>query len=162
MAPKPEQLIDTNVAFVADSPRPDECAASCVEVLRGFHQATSLLALDRGGEILREYLHNRQGNPNGAGDAFIMWACRNQGDPDRCRLVDIDPNHDRVWTEFPEDPDLLGFDRSDRKFVAVAIKLGSRPLIFNATDSDWRNYSTPLARYVNVIDLCPDQLKKSP
>jgi hypothetical protein len=133
-----------------------------MEVLKGFHQGTSLLALDRGGRILREYLENRQGNPKGAGDAFIIWACRFQGDPTRCRLVDIEPDHDRVWIEFPDDPDLTGFDLSDRKFVAVAIKLGSGPLIYNATDSVWHKFFTPLARYVNVIELCPDQLKESP
>lgn len=50
------------------------------------------------------------------------------------------------------------FDRSDRKFLAVAVA-GKAPVL-NAADSDWREHSDLMARLgVEVCELCPEELK---
>ena len=56
--------------------------------------------------------------------AFFIWIIRNRWNPEACEEVSIteDPNSldGCDFAEFPNDPDLDGFDRDDRKFVAVA------------------------------------------
>ena len=66
------------------------------------------------------------------------------GDPGAPQIVaskfSITPRRDDSanFVEFPLDTELAGFDRSDRKFVAVALVSGSAPDGFmNAVDSDW-------------------------
>jgi hypothetical protein len=59
--------------------------------------------------------------------------------------------------EFPEDPDLAGFDPSDRKFVAVALKSSCAPEIANAADSDWYIYGERLEKHgIRLKFLCPE------
>jgi hypothetical protein len=126
-----------------------------VDCLESFTQQRQQLFLDASGEILEEYgkqvLH---GAPQGVGDAFYVWAVTYQATPSTCQLVNITSDEDWEYVEFPHDEDLRKFDRSDRKFVAVAIASGQNPTIFNATDSDWRNHAEPLSKYVNVEELC--------
>jgi len=60
------------------------------------------------------------------------------------------------FSEFPDNPELEGFDHSDRKFVAVAIASRVYPDIYNATDSDWYNFQEALERDgLKIIQLCP-------
>lgn len=67
------------------------------------------------------------------------------------------------FEEFPTDPRLASFDASDRKFVAVAIKAGSKPPVLNAVDSDWWNHLSVLREHgVKVEFLCPDQFQDEP
>ena len=61
-------------------------------------------------------------------------------------------------TSFPEAEDVATFDRSDRKFVAVALVHGGQPPIYNAVDSDWSEHAQALARHgVRVEELCLDE-----
>jgi hypothetical protein len=125
-------------------------------------QARGLLLVDDFQRILTEYRHHASlsGQP-GLGDAFLRWAWDNQANPDHCEQVQITPCIDRGFDEFPSDPGLSGFDRSDRKFVAVAMASGRDPVIYNATDTDWWIYRIPLKRSgVRVQFLCPDLMKK--
>jgi len=56
-------------------------------------------------------------------------------------------------------PALAGFDRSDRKFVAMALASGSTPDVLNAVDSDWADYFAALARNgVKLKFLCPQHV----
>ena len=90
-----------------------------------------------------------------------MWLWNNQANPASCRQVAITPRDPggRVFEEFPDDAALAGFDRDDRKFVTVALASGEHPVILNATDSDWRDFSNALARHdVLTRFLCPDLL----
>lgn len=60
-------------------------------------------------------------------------------------------------TDFPDDEMLAGFDRDDRKFVAVAIASGESPPILNASDTDWHDHRQALSRHgVAVEFVCPE------
>lgn len=92
------------------------------------------------------------------GDAFLKWLWSNQANPERCQQVAITPIEDDPmdFAEFPADPALAGFDRSDRKFVAVAVGSGREPAILNATNSDWWDCRGTLgANGIRLEFLCP-------
>ncbi len=153
-------VLDTNVAVVANR-RADHadpsCVRACLDALAVVREQT--LLLDDGRRILREYLDNLSstGQP-GAGDAFVKWVLTVQADPRHCRTIPITPlrNHPDDFEEFPRDAALADFDRSDRKFVAVALASGLHPPILNAVDSDWRDHGAALQRHgVQVRFLCP-------
>jgi hypothetical protein len=81
----------------------------------------------------------------------------NQANPDWCEQIHLTPIADtsRDFEEFPSDPELARFDRSDRKWVAVARASADDPVILNAVDSDWWEYRDRLARHGVRIDfLC--------
>jgi hypothetical protein len=64
------------------------------------------------------------------------------------------------FKEFPAAPGLATFDRSDRKFVAVACAHPSRPHILQATDAKWVGWSAPLARAgVHVRFVCEHEIR---
>ena len=79
--------------------------------------------------------------------------------PDRCESVEITPRNDLEddFHEFPDDPALANFDRSDRKYVAVARASQQSPVILNATDSDWWHHRETFEKHGVVIEfLCPE------
>lgn len=118
------------------------------------------ILVDACGLILREYRKNlRHETAPGIGFAFLRWAHDGQGSA-ACRHVRITrrPGSDEDYEEFPSDPALSGFDRSDRKFVAVALASGEDPWIANALDSDWAvHHSVLLAHGVRVRFVCPSR-----
>lgn len=149
--------MDTNVGVVAnerDSHASPDCVIACVDALEQITAGRARLVLDDGWEILSEYLrHLSSSGQPGPGDAFVKWALNNLANPDRCERVPLD------LQAFPEDPDLAAFDRSDRKFVVLALASDSRPPIWNAVDSDWWRFREALGRAgVEVTFLCPDQV----
>lgn len=155
-------VIDTNVAVVASrrSPQADErCVAACIARLHMVQQSGGLLIDDKG-LILNEYTRNlgHRGQP-GAGHAFVKWAHDHQAIPANVRQVQITPRTNGGWRrfdEFPDQPNLSTFDKSDQKFVAVAIASGDNPPILNAVDSDWWNHRAALANAGVTVDfLCP-------
>ncbi len=63
---------------------------------------------------------------------------------------------DGSYVDFPDDPDLAGFDLNDRKFVAVALASKLDPEILNASDTDWWIHRESLERNrVRIRFLCP-------
>jgi proteasome lid subunit RPN8/RPN11 len=91
------------------------------------------------------------------GDAFLKWVLSNQGNRQRCEQIQITEISEYNFAEFPSDPNLDGFDLSDRKFVAVAIAHPHKPPILNAVDSDWGDFRVQLATHrVEVEFICPD------
>jgi hypothetical protein len=61
------------------------------------------------------------------------------------------------FAEFPDSESLKNFDKSDRKFVAVALTHHAKPAIANAVDSDWHNHQQALAEHGVKLDfLCPE------
>ena len=159
-------IVDTNVAIVAnrrdDAPASSDCLLRCIELLNEFNDGQRQLVIDDNWYILGEYQHKlrSEGQP-GVGDYFLRWVLTNRKDPRRCELMHITPRDarqdNRDFAEFPPTPDLQGFDRSDRKFVAVALVHPERPPIVNATDSDWWYYRDALATHrVQVKFICPD------
>lgn len=159
------KVIDTNVAVVANEgsePSDLKCQLECVGLLKEA-RSRGVVLLDTAGEILSEY--RKHLSPTGEpriGDIFYKHLMDHQYDDDKCILVDLaidDTNGE--YCAFPQDPRLEKFDNDDRKFVAVALASGLDCEIFNAVDSDWRDFSAALVAIgVRVNELCPDCLKQ--
>lgn len=155
-------VVDTNVLTTAngrDTHAPPECIRACIHALVAIQHGI-LIVIDDGWRILREYQRNASssGQP-GVGDAFLLWLLRNQANPSRCQRVSLTTRRgtEEAFDEFPDDPDLEGFDRSDRKFVAAARASTRMPSVLNATDTDWHHYRETLARHgVQINFLCPN------
>jgi hypothetical protein len=161
-------VVDTNVPVVANGraaqagPR---CVLACVAALQEVHDS-GVVVLDEGMRVLQEYMDNlsMSGQP-GVGDFFMKWVWETQAVPERCERITITPREQdsEDFEEFPRDPELAGFDRKDRKFVALALASPRRPIVLNAVDSDWWAFGAALARHgVNINNLCPDQLEATP
>jgi hypothetical protein len=156
-------IIDTNVPIVANGKTPQaslQCIRSCVQKLQEIQQK-HIVVLDSKWYIVTEYKKklSDKGQP-GVGDVFLKWLLTNQNNSRCCQLVEITPTSDDNFEEFPQDESLSNFERSDRKFVAVAIVHSQHPPIVNATDSDWSNFQEALANYgVKVEFLCPELQK---
>jgi hypothetical protein len=120
----------------------------------------SVILIDDTGAILGEYRTylSHSGQP-GVGDFFFKWLWDKQWDPKHCRQVQITPSSTRGFDEFPDDPELSGFDPSDRKFVAIASALS--PDVLNASDTDWWPVRKALIRNgVRIQFLCPELMTK--
>jgi len=155
-------VVDTNVPIVVNRRASNaslQCVLACVRRLRQI-QAEQVLVLESGWLILHEYADNlcSEGQP-GVGDAFFRWVLTNRKNTQRCQLVDLTPlpsaNGEMGFAEFPDSPDLDGFDYSDRKFAAVANAHPTHPPILNAVDSDWQQYLDALTKQgIRVEFLC--------
>ncbi len=157
-------MMDTNVARVANGKTEQAlpvCVLQCVLTLHRIRDEQCVL-LDDKNLIYNEYKKclSYSGQP-GPGDAFFKWLHDNQGYLEYCRKVMVTLDPDREFKEFPDDPDLVSFDRSDRKFVAVALASGTEPEILNASDTDWRDHYQELRRHgVTVVFLCPELMNR--
>lgn len=153
-------VVDTNVLVVANDlfhqTGPD-CVEACTQELIRTQRDRRLL-LDWGREILGEYQRQVAGpGQGGVGTEFFKRAAA-QADVS-VAFVHITADGDRGFREFPEDPELETFDRSDRKFVAVAVASGNNPEIVHAADRGWKRHREPLARLgirVRRIARCPE------
>jgi hypothetical protein len=158
-------VVDTNVPIVANggtrsrtveriaSP---ECRIKAIEFLE-LLVTQGRIILDFGGEIQAEYLRhlNPRGQP-GVGDRFLQVVL-NSG-PTRVERVELGKTEGE-FDDFPNDPNLTAFDRSDRKFVAAGRK--AKASIANATDSDWlEHHAALLANHVRVHFICGCDKKK--
>ncbi len=151
-------VVDTNVLVVANTASPSSqvsisCIEACVDLLDKIKEAHTLV-LDRNRLILGEYERQALTKQVGPGQAFMKWLYSNLF-TGRCDMIDITPQGNS-FTEFPQDDALAGFDPSDHKFVAVALTHPAKPPIYNATDSDWAQHYSALAKYVRIEFLCPD------
>ncbi|NQT36797.1 MAG: hypothetical protein HQ581_04875 [Planctomycetes bacterium] len=158
-------VVDTNVAVVANGKSPQagpQCVLACIEALRTA--IDEIVVLDDRRRILREYMGNLMAGQPGAGNMFMKWVFVNQAVPSRCELVPLTPRSTdpEDFSEFPDGEALSGFDRSDRKFVAVALASQNSPKILNAVDSDWWDFRVQLAEHgVRVSFLCPGQFDEN-
>lgn len=157
-------VIDTNVLHVANN-NAQQAGPTCVlNVISRLENVrdSNRVALDNCGFILKEYLDQKfhfLGQP-GVGDAFFKWLFENQANSTVCESVTVTPLDDdgKGFVEFPKSPELDGFDRSDRKFVAVALASKNAPPILNAVDSDWWEFREALAENGVIVEfLCLDQ-----
>jgi hypothetical protein len=156
-------VIDTNVAVVANclpgknqQPEvPDACILRCIQFIDRI-TSEGMVVVDENWRILGEYLRNlRSSGQPGVGDRFLKWILRNQHDPTKCEIVTITETSPGNFVQFPNDPNLQGFDPSDQKFVAVAAAHGAKPPIYYATDRNWPKYAPALAKHgITVIGLC--------
>lgn len=154
-------VVDTNVLCVANRRTPHASAQCVQQTVRALQtvSTTGHLVLDRGLLIMSEYRGCANAGQPGVGDAFLKWVLTNWANRERCTLVTITPNADRQFEEFPNNPALTGFDRDDRKFVAVALAHPELPPILNAVDTDWWEFREALETHgVRIEFLCPDAM----
>ncbi len=161
---KTEVVVDTNVPITANfkaGQADSECEAACIRALRQVQTERRTL-LDDKWLIIEEYRkHLSHSGQPGLGDAFFKWLWENQANPRHCRYVSITRHADREFADFPDDLRLEPFDRSDRKFVAVALASGTGPELLNATDTDWWHDRQALVENgINVVFLCPELMKR--
>ena len=153
-------VVDTNVAIAANGRGTHadiRCQLDCVQRLKSL-VAGERVAIDDGNLILDEYKNhlNFSGGP-GVGDVFFKHVFNNQYQGERVRRVAVTPAEDdqRGFEELPENT----FDRSDRKFLAVAVAAGA--VVLNATDSDWGEQAALMDTLgVEVNQLCPQHALK--
>jgi hypothetical protein len=153
--------VDVNVAIVANgssSQADSACVLACIDALTEVKEH-GIIVLDDGLRIINEYRRHLSfsGQP-GLGDFFFKWMHDNQAVDGRCERVSLTPRNGDPgdFVEFPDDPALNSFDRSDRKYVAAALSSRLAPRILNAVDTDWWNHRTALeANGVQIKFLCP-------
>lgn len=160
-------LVDTNVPKTAnlstqpdpDSDVPDACVLACIEAIE--HVTTKGgLVIDAGDEIFDEYRQqlSMQGQP-GVGDRFMKWVHDNRWKLPDAQRVKINRNNDS-YDEFPTHDGLKNFDKSDRKFVAVANAHIDKPPILQATDSKWWGWKDALGEIgISVRFLSREYIK---
>ncbi|MGO9058379.1 MAG: hypothetical protein ACLQU2_13500 [Candidatus Binataceae bacterium] len=159
-------MVDTNVAVAADgrSSCSKGCAMICLERILEITNGKALLAIDDGWRVIEEYKGNiRQGGQRGVAETFLKWVLTNHKNPQRCHRVAIRPKDDDPddFVEFPEHAGLAGFDRSDRKFVAVAAGHKRRPPVLQGTDAKWWGWRVALAECgITVEFLCAEEMRE--
>jgi hypothetical protein len=159
-------VVDTNVPIAAngDSAVSPECAERCIDAILKVTQGFERLALDDAGLIVDEYRHMLVAGQQGVGHEFLKWVYNTQWDSVYCEQVPITrvaaSADDCDFEEFPKHEALARFDRSDRKFVAVAAAHPDRPPILEAADVKWVGWAAALAEVgVNLELLCEHEIK---
>jgi len=153
-------VVDTNVPIVANG-RPDPSRGSQIPAPSCQLAAVNalILVVERGtvvldytNQILSEYARhlNPSGQP-GTGDLFLMHLY--QSIPGKVDRVDLPLKADGDFQDFPTDPALQSFDRSDRKFAALSRR--ERIPVLTATDTDWLQHRSGLeANGVSIDFVC--------
>lgn len=156
-------VIDTNVTIVANGGHAEAslcCVSSCIAALGEAKEAGVLI--DDEFLIIDEYKKHLSfsGQP-GVGDAFFKWLWSNQENSEVCRKIHITPSDENFssFEEFPTDARLEAFDRSDKKFVAVATASNEDPEILNAVDTDWWIFREALNHHgIRIRFLCAETM----
>jgi hypothetical protein len=158
-------VVDTNVATTANGVNhgaPSECVAASARALQEVMKSGHLF-LDAGGLIVDEYRDNlNAGGQPGPGDAFLKWVLRHEWAGERITRVAITPgSHDAEdFAELPKPPAGITYDRSDRKFLAVAAAHPDSPPILQSFDSKWWGWKAALSSAgVTIHFLCPEAIE---
>lgn len=157
-------IVDTNVILVANRQHEDvdeACVLACAKHLQAI-MTDGRVAIDDAYRVLEEYQHKttpRAGQR--IGDRFVRWLLRNNANPERCDRIALVEHSERGFENFPSDARLANFDRSDRKFVAVALAHPEHPTISQASDSKWLGWAEALHDHgVEVEFLCPRTIQR--
>ena len=153
-------VVDTNVVIAANGRYTHAdplCRLTCSERLARLVK-TGVVAIDESGLILEEYRGycNFSGGPS-VDDAFFRHIFNSPYQGNRVLRTRVTPIDDDKggFEELPENR----FDRSDRKFLAVAV--ASSGVVVNATDSDWHEHGALMDELnVEVEQLCPQHASK--
>lgn len=152
-------VVDTNITIAANgnsSHASPECQLACIETLEkaSSGKKNQTVLLDDLDLIFAEYSKHLsyRGQP-GVGDMFFKFLHDNKHLSQSVRLVTITPNTDDT-TGFDELPSNT-IDKSDRKFLAVALK-GDASIV-NALDTDWYEQREFLNKIgVKIIQICEE------
>lgn len=158
-----EVIVDTNVPLTADGNHmSDACRSCCAEFVKSVIRGDHKVVLDNQWHILGEYQNKMpSGTQNSFGRQFLKYVYSNQCNPDRIKQVGISFTGTDDFEEFPEKLRTIGFDASDRKFVATAVSNNGKAPIVQATDSKWIGWESALKREkVKVRFLCKEELTR--
>lgn len=157
-------VVDTNVATTANghSTAPADCVAASAIALKHVMD-NGHVYLDDHDAIVSEYRSNLcAGGEPGPGDAFLKWLLTHEWGGQRVTHVPITRKLEdhQDYMELPAPPDGTVYDRSDRKFLAVAAAHENHPPILQSFDSKWWGWRTALrAIGVRVHFLCPKAIE---
>jgi hypothetical protein len=158
-------VVDTNVAATANNANPAAGAQCVAASARALHSVMTSghVFLDHGGRIVGEYRRrlNAKGQP-GAGDLFLKWLLTNEWSDKRVTRVPLTPrsHDDEDFEELPPPPEGVRYDRSDKKFLAVAAAHPEHPVILQSFDSKWWGWRAALAKIgVHVHFLCQPEIE---
>lgn len=158
-------IIDTNVFIKAalgiasiDTDIDSKCIKACANFIDECrYNSEIVLVLDCRGEMIKEYEKhlNSKGKRTLSTELFI-WVCQLA----KRDYVVINKNQERGYDEFLTNDDLVGFDMSDRKFVAVAKAHAENPPIYQGSDSRWLQFRNALHEEgVTVKFLCEEYVE---
>lgn len=158
---KPVYIMDTNVAKIADfddSPQASpECQQACVQFVEDIIRYDKhRLLIDAKWLIMTEY-RNVIKKKGGIGEQLIRWVSKHMGDENLCMMLNITPQNG-TFTEYPDDTRLIGFDPSDKKWIALARAYMHHhphhpaPPIAQAGDIiKWRDFESVFGEYGIII-----------
>jgi hypothetical protein len=158
-------VVDTNVATTANGANAatsPECMAASARALHAVMKSGHVF-IDQGGLIMQEYRANlrARGQP-GPGDAFLKWMLDHEWGEQRVTRVPLNPKADdpEDFHEIPPPPQGTSYDRSDRKFLAVAAAHLEHPPILQSFDSKWWGWRQALAQAgVTIHFLCEEEIE---
>lgn len=159
-----EYIIDTNVPLVAQGTANHmtiDCSSKCAEFLEKLFVGKFKLVLDTEYHLIREYeIKMPKGSQSQYGNRFLKWIYNNQANPLKVKQVEIHQLDEYNFTEVPQRLVDIGFDNSDRKFVAVAIANNNQAPIAQAADSKWIGWEEALNNEgITVRFLCKEELE---
>ncbi len=157
-----EFVVDTNVPLVAKggSHMTPNCELVCANFIELFLRGRQILVIDDSYELIGEYIQNisSKGTSNYA-NRFLKWLLVNQGNPHRVKQVSINVNINRFNEVANRTLADISFDRSDQKFVVVALANQCIAPIAQAADSKWIGWEEVLQELgLQVMFLCKQEL----
>jgi hypothetical protein len=159
-------LVDTNIPALANGTSDEELfdiSDDCIDILMSLKKQGGLV-LDEGDRIFDEYRANlRLSGQPGVGDQFMKWVHDHRWNEQHCRRIPITctDESNQIFEEFPEHPQLVEFDVSDRKFVAVANADSTNPPIMQAVGYKWWGWKSALKEVgIEVMFLDPALAKR--
>lgn len=161
-------IVDTNIPLKASDttsadPLNAQCALACLKFVQSLMDSKDIVVLDANREILQEYRNNckSHGQPTIA-SIFLDWICRQLTlrTNSQVEMVRLTVLGDRQYLEFPQDPDLDGFDLSDRKFIALSNAHPEHPPVIEGSDCLWWGFRDTLASLgIRVIFVCEEYVR---
>ena len=149
-------VIDTNV-FVVASCETHYLALTCLEFLERIFEEEHTILIDdfydqKSKNYISEIANEYSSNLSSQDAAFWILQKIRSYEPDGIikRVVVKKDKNNKYYLNFPRDQKLKKFDKSDRKFVTVAILSNLDPEIVNAVDTDWKTFETILKKYVRL------------
>ena len=160
-------IIDTNVPVKAADIHPKEevdrkCSQACLSFIKTLMDSEEVVVLDKGREIIKEYHNNINLNAeDNVASEFLKWVIHAMLLGKRVTQYQITKVGNSTYAEFPTTPALASFDRSDRKFVALAKADPENPSIYNGSDTDWWDYKEALRNEgIRIVFLCEEYMCK--
>jgi hypothetical protein len=158
-------VVDTNVGMTANRRNPGVSASCAAASARALHAVmkSGHVFVDDEGRIVAEYRKNlsAKGEP-GPGDLFLKWLLTHEYNAERVSRVPLqERDSPEDFVELPSPPKGTRYDRSDKKFLAVAAAHAEHPPILQSFDSKWWGWREALAEIgVRIHFLCEEEIRK--